>query len=229
MAAPFQARRGKAAAGRGGAALREAKRPRGARRRCGSPRGGGSRRHSGGARPFTAARRWSNAGSRGIERGKGREGRGACGEAHRRLVLRGGRPESGTQREGAELDEALMAAAVCSFDSGRRRVQSSTRWSEEGVGRGCAACNARNRGTAARGGRNRHRRGERRAARVARFCCALRATRGRGTGRRKRARLRADKDGSVCTMGEVRRRDAWRPQRRGRRGTDHPGRHSNRI
>ena len=58
---------------------------------------------------------------------------------------------------------------------------------------------------------------------------ALLARGRRGTGRRKRARLRADKDGSVCTMGEVRRRDAWRLQRRGRRGTDHPGRHSNRI
>ena len=69
VAAPFQPRRGKAAAGRGGAALREANRPRGARRRCGSPRGGGPQRHSGGARPFTAVRRWSNAGGRGIERG----------------------------------------------------------------------------------------------------------------------------------------------------------------
>jgi hypothetical protein len=39
-------------------------------------------------------------------------------------------------------------------------AQPSTRWSEEGGGRGCAAWGAANRGTAARGGRNRHRRGD---------------------------------------------------------------------
>ena len=89
-----------------------------------------------------------------------------------------------------ELDERgrsstglSMAAAVCSFDSGRRRAQSSTRWSEEGVGRGCAACNARNRGTAARGGRNRHRRGERQLGFGSAACSAH--GRGKGNGKAK--------------------------------------------
>ena len=153
--------------------------------------------------------------------GNGREGRGRRGEAHRRLNWSGGRPEGELNERGAELDEASMAAAVCSFDSGRRMAQSSTRWSKEGVGRGCAACNARNRGTTARGGRNRHRRGERQLGLLG---SAVHSVHGRGKGNGE-AKANLASHSATCALKRrwARRCDAWRLRRRERRAQAQQG------
>ena len=105
--------RGKAAAGLGGAALRESERPRGARRRCARPSQGGPRRRSagGGAR-------------RGGERLRG--GLGDLGEAHLAAGSNGGRPGRGARREGrssTELQWRPRSAASIPAGGGLNRAR----------------------------------------------------------------------------------------------------------